>query len=267
VSVIEPVFEPYLDIKPVIRELRTQYGDKPILKLMDNNVLASPRLPDIVADLLTLGYGRGEVTDSEPKRQRVIDFNQGLDASSMNEATMGLLSQLNVRPMRLAFDRLEERISFEGALELALRHGVDEFSVYMLYNFQDSPLSAQRRDHERGCARNHLSDFEPRTPDDRELLRRRLSVRLTHQPQQCEPCSHQEGFLLTSGGPRTADPLAPEQRDPITKAASHRAFWRRRARRRASPIAPTTTTTTAFCGRAASFGRSTRWRKTLRMAL
>ncbi len=73
---IEPSYTPYLDIKPTIRELRRRYGDKPKLKLMDNNVLASPKLGDIVEDLCELGYAKGCHTDTAPKKQRVVDFNQ-----------------------------------------------------------------------------------------------------------------------------------------------------------------------------------------------
>ena len=136
---IEPDFDPYIDIKPIITELRSRYGDKPKLKLMDNNVLVSERLGDIVEDLLMLGYGRDQYTDSEPRRQRVIDFNQGLDASHINENNMKLLSKLNIRPMRLAFDRWHEKDIYEQALRLAHEFGFNEFSNYMLYNCHDTP--------------------------------------------------------------------------------------------------------------------------------
>jgi len=54
VARIEPAFVPYMDITPIIRTLRDDYGDKAKLKLMDNNVLASPHLGRIVDDLLEL---------------------------------------------------------------------------------------------------------------------------------------------------------------------------------------------------------------------
>jgi hypothetical protein len=142
---IEPTFVPYIDIKPIIRDLRGRYGDKPILKLMDNNILASPQLPRIVADLLELGYGRGDRTDAEPKRQRVIDFNQGLDATHLTEEKIRLIAQLNVRPMRIAFDRLGEKRDYVRAVTLAEKYGVEEFSNYMLYNFEDSPRELYER--------------------------------------------------------------------------------------------------------------------------
>ena len=136
---IEPVFIPYIDIKPTIRQLRSEHGDKPKLMLMDNNVLASPRLARIVHDLLSLGYGRGEHTDTQPKKTRVIDFNQGLDASFLTEKRIRLLSKLNIKPMRIAFDRVQDKDAYVRAVRLAHKYGFKKFSNYMLYNFKDSP--------------------------------------------------------------------------------------------------------------------------------
>lgn len=136
---VEPEFVPYIDIKPVIRQMRGEYGDKPHLKLMDNNVLASPELERIVGDLVELGYGRGCTTSEANPRKRVVDFNQGLDAALLRPGSMELLSRLNVSPMRIAFDRLAEEAEYVRAVELARGHGVTSFSNYMLYNWNDSP--------------------------------------------------------------------------------------------------------------------------------
>ncbi|MBN1460046.1 MAG: hypothetical protein JXA57_10935 [Armatimonadetes bacterium] len=136
---IEPVFQPYIDIKPSVQALRQEYGDKAKLKLMDNNVLASPQLGEIVEDLIELGYGRDQYTDTHPRRARTVDFNQGLDSAFFTEERVKLLARLNVRPVRIAFDRIGERDAYGGALELAYSYGFRDFSNYMLYNFQDSP--------------------------------------------------------------------------------------------------------------------------------
>lgn len=142
---IEPDYTPYIDIKEAIGQLRKFYGDKPRLKLMDNNVLASSHLEKIVDDLVSLGFGRDQFTDTKPKRQRVIDFNQGLDARHVNETTMSLLEQLNIRPMRIAFDNVRDRDAYERAVKLAHEHGVKEFSNYMIYNFKDTPRDLYER--------------------------------------------------------------------------------------------------------------------------
>jgi hypothetical protein len=142
---IEPTFVPYIDIKPVIRSLRERHGDKPYLKLMDNNVLASPRLEEIVSDLEELGYARNCITETRPPRQRIVDFNQGLDASYLDERRMKLISKLNVRPMRIAFDRASEKKQYLKAVKLAESYGVTNFSNYMLYNWKDSPRDLYER--------------------------------------------------------------------------------------------------------------------------
>ena len=106
---LEPQYIPYIDIKPTISFLRQKYGDKSRLCLMDNNVLASKELEKIVHDLVCLGYGNDSYTNNQPSKQRVVDFNQGLDASYMNEEKMKLLANLNIKPFRVAFDRVQEK--------------------------------------------------------------------------------------------------------------------------------------------------------------
>lgn len=134
---IEPEYNPYIDIKPMIKQMVKEYGEKPKLKLMDNNVLASKRLKQIVDDLLELGYGRSDLT--QDGKQKVVDFNQGLDASYLTDKNMKLLSKLNLKPMRIAFDRKSEEKLYKKAINIAVKRGVRQFSNYMLYNFKDTP--------------------------------------------------------------------------------------------------------------------------------
>lgn len=134
---IEPKYIPYIDIKASLKQLRKKFGDKPVLKLMDNNVLASNQLSKIVSDLLELGYGKDSLTDQ--KKERVIDFNQGLDASFFSDDKLKLLSALNVKPMRIAFDSIKEKETYKRALEIAKSYGFYHFSNYILYNWNDSP--------------------------------------------------------------------------------------------------------------------------------
>lgn len=129
----------------MVKKLRKEYGDKPKLKLMDNNVMASPYLEKIVSDLIDLGYGKNSYTESEPKKERVVDFNQGLDASFFTDDKMKILAELNTKPMRIAFDRIAEKEEYIKAIEIATKHGVRTFSNYMLYNFMDSPRDLYER--------------------------------------------------------------------------------------------------------------------------
>ena len=145
VAEIEPKYIDYIDIKVIISQLREKYGDKPRLKLMDNNVLASKHLERIIEDLLGLGYGRGNFINGNPRRVRSIDFNQGLDASRITAKSMPLLAKLNIRPMRIAFDKLKDKDNYIRAVELARKHGVTDFSNYMLYNWRDTPRDLYER--------------------------------------------------------------------------------------------------------------------------
>lgn len=142
---IERRFVPYINIRGTIEKLRKEYGDKRKLKLMDNNVLASTYLEKIVYDLIKLGYGKNNYTNKEQHKERVIDFNQGLDASFLTEEKMKLLSKLNIKPMRIAFDRIQEKGEYVRAVEIAKKYGVRSFSNYMLYNYMDSPKDLYER--------------------------------------------------------------------------------------------------------------------------
>lgn len=136
---IEPSYIPYIDIKPTIQRMREECGDYSSLCLMDNNTLASPNLKDIVDDLLFLGYGKEIQKMGKPSKNRTIDFNQGLDASHITPCTMELIGELNIKPMRIAFDRIEESEDYIRAVRLARQYGFSDFSNYMLYNFRDTP--------------------------------------------------------------------------------------------------------------------------------
>lgn len=143
VPCLEPEFIPYIDLKEIIGRLREEYGDKRYLKLMDNNILASENLDQVVEDLLQLGYGID--SKNENGLSRIIDFNQGLDASFINDDTIKIIGKLNIKPMRIAFDRYHEKEIYIKAILLAEAHGFNEFSNYMLYNFRDTPLDLYER--------------------------------------------------------------------------------------------------------------------------
>lgn len=59
VSTLEPTYCEYINIKDQIEEVNRLYGEKRNLMLMDNNILASPQLEQIVNDLVELGFARG----------------------------------------------------------------------------------------------------------------------------------------------------------------------------------------------------------------
>lgn len=144
VGKIEPVGCDYIDIKPIVRGIEEQIGDQRRLLLLDNNVLASPQLANIVDDLVDLGFKRGAKLNGG---QREVDFNQGLDARLMTACTAGLLERLPLKPVRLAYDRFEDSKVFERAVELMADSGFTSLSNYLLYNFEDTPTDLWHRMH------------------------------------------------------------------------------------------------------------------------
>lgn len=77
--------------------------------------------------------------------QRYIDFNQGMDARELTESKMQILSQLPIRPFRIAYDNIAFTKTYTKALRLADRYGVPEFSNYILYNYKDKPIDLYNR--------------------------------------------------------------------------------------------------------------------------
>lgn len=82
---------------------------------------------------------------SKQKLQRYVDFNQGIDARLLTEEKMAILSVLPLRPMRLAYDNIDETDTYLKAFNIAYKYGVRHFSNYMLYNFEDTPEDLWQR--------------------------------------------------------------------------------------------------------------------------
>jgi hypothetical protein len=73
------------------------------------------------------------------KRIRIIDFNQGLDGRLASDENMQKISEVAIRPLRIAFDHWAMKTVYEKAVRTAARHGIKDLSNYLLYNFQDHP--------------------------------------------------------------------------------------------------------------------------------
>lgn len=77
--------------------------------------------------------------------QRYVDFNQGMDARLLSEDKMQILSTLPIRPFRIAYDNIKYTDIYVRAIKLAAQYGVEEFSNYLLYNFDDIPIDLYKR--------------------------------------------------------------------------------------------------------------------------
>jgi hypothetical protein len=134
----------------LVRAIDALYGQKRDLLLMDNNVVASPRFKEIIAEIRDLGFKAGAKIRRLGERvavQRRVDFNQGVDARILCKDPMYLreLSTICLKPLRIAFDHLGLREPYEKAIRYAHQSGLNELSNYMLYNFHDSPADLFER--------------------------------------------------------------------------------------------------------------------------
>jgi hypothetical protein len=227
VPILEPKYNAYIPLKERVELVRQTYGDQKDLLLMDNNILASRRLTDIIQDIINSGFDKKgkilqpdlleisinnlrnsvndrayirkaqglimdfygklkngsdeavqvydvvfnkyhinkllttkkenllsayeEIKDMYKKhfrpvpRMRYVDFNQGVDARLFTEEKVQLLSQINVRPLRVAFDDIKTRPEYEKAIRMSAAAGMRDFSNYLLYNFKDKPIDLYDR--------------------------------------------------------------------------------------------------------------------------
>lgn len=60
VSTLEPTFIPYIPLKDRIDGIIEKYGEQKDLLLMDNNILASPNFEQIIEEIITCGFGKGD---------------------------------------------------------------------------------------------------------------------------------------------------------------------------------------------------------------
>jgi hypothetical protein len=126
------------------------YGPRRDLILMDNNVVASPRFKEIIAEIRDLGFTPGAKLRRPHERvasQRRVDFNQGVDARILCKDPMYLreLASICLSPLRIAFDHLGLKSPYEKAVRYAHEFGLNDLSNYMLYNFHDTPADLFER--------------------------------------------------------------------------------------------------------------------------
>lgn len=80
-----------------------------------------------------------EKTHKPSKRKRIVDFNQGIDSRLITAANMDKLSEVNIYPLRIAFDHWKLHDIYERSIRTAVNSGIRNLSNYLLYNFEDSP--------------------------------------------------------------------------------------------------------------------------------
>lgn len=223
---IEPIYQDFMPMSDRVDRVKNDFGEQKDLLLMDNNVLASDRLEDIIEDIIKCGFARGAtylapnqlelsilnlekgindraylrkaqfeytnylasikdkdlsykiysilydygllslgtstkknaikayelISDEYTKyhrrirpKQRIVDFNQGVDARLFTEKKAELLSKIAISPLRIAFDSLSVKDDYLQAIRWSAKYGIRNFSNYLLYNFTDKPIDLYER--------------------------------------------------------------------------------------------------------------------------
>ncbi len=78
-------------------------------------------------------------------RKRIVDFNQGIDSRFITEKNMAKLSEVNIYPLRIAFDHYKLKDIYERSVRAAAKSGIKNLSNYLLYNFDDKPEELYHR--------------------------------------------------------------------------------------------------------------------------
>jgi len=227
VPILEPTYKDKVETIDKFKDIKATFGEQQNLLLMDNNVLASPKFPEIIDEIKEMGFYKGanfippnpyeiaiknlrrgynkkayiknifyllndlfntrlkrrpriaqklytilldrdlldlrKVTEANilesyeliapifekyreksPKR-RYVDFNQGTDARYVTDALMAKMSEIPIRPLRIAFDYIGMKKQYINAVELAAKYKIKELSNYLLYNFKDKPEDLYNR--------------------------------------------------------------------------------------------------------------------------
>lgn len=133
----------------LVNGVSAKHGPKKDLVLMDNNVTASARYKEVIAEIRDLGFERGAKLTRDGRRPvlRRVDFNQGVDARILAKSPMYLreMATICISPLRIAFDHLGLSRVYTTAVRMARDNDITSLSNYMLYNFMDSPEDLYER--------------------------------------------------------------------------------------------------------------------------
>jgi radical SAM superfamily enzyme YgiQ (UPF0313 family) len=139
---IEPEFNNYISVKDQINKITKDYGEKKNLLLLDNNILASPCFEQIINEIKDAGFEKDAKING---KKRYVDFNQGVDLRLLTKQKMKLLSEIAIKPLRIAFDDIRLKDKYIKTIELAAEYELYNLSNYILFNFNDTPKDFYER--------------------------------------------------------------------------------------------------------------------------
>lgn len=132
----------YLPIKPKIEYISSKFGERKDLILLDDNLLQSQKFDKIIDEIKDCGFYTGAKLN---RKKRYVDFNQGLDLRLLKKDHISRFTEIPLKPLRFALDRMELNKIFLKKIRWLIDYGFREISIYMLYNFKDSPGDIYKR--------------------------------------------------------------------------------------------------------------------------
>lgn len=133
---IEPIYQNYIPLKKQIKIINKEFGEKKDLLLLDNNILASPNFKQIIEEIKDIGFFKGAKFQG---KNRYVDFNQGVDLRLLTRDKIKILSEIAVKPLRIAFDDIRFKNEYVKKVEWAAEYNLLNLSNYILYNYNDTP--------------------------------------------------------------------------------------------------------------------------------
>lgn len=119
-----------------VYQVREKYHiEKFLTSTRENLIAAYGEIKELYAKHRKTGKGK----------MRFVDFNQGVDARLFTPEKVKLLSQIAIRPLRIAFDDLKTEEKYCTAIKMSHDAGLKDFSNYLLYNFNDHPDDLYKR--------------------------------------------------------------------------------------------------------------------------
>jgi len=117
----------------------TEQADFYLMREKRNLLYAEVASPDAIFEFDEIARPLYKKYFKHLKRMRTIDFNQGVDARLVTEDKMQKLAEINIRPLRFAFDQYSMHETYVKAIRSAAKHGITHLANYLLYNYEDKP--------------------------------------------------------------------------------------------------------------------------------
>ncbi len=123
---------PYCIVPKIEGDFKELKDWEPAPLICDNNILAS-------------SHKHFESVITKIRRYPFVDFNQGLDATMLKGWHIDQMARLESVKLRFAFDHVNQESSIVGCIERCKKAGFNNFGVYVLIGYMDSPSDALYR--------------------------------------------------------------------------------------------------------------------------